>query len=296
MLDSFVRRVGAMSANDMTSWLVVGLMSCDQGREPASAFVHAGGSFGQTSRDWQAPDELVALFRALDRDAQRRFHEAVARAIDVVEATQVNAGVLRNLAEVGLLTRCNDALLVLAEKIRLPSPEVRAVIYGLSGFYLAERDAPVGIKTLALQILRNADFPDSLCLQLLVAMARYSPEGLVTYAPTLEPILQRVLLSKEDWPRGYGRFQAHFADAVLRDQAVERLLPRLLASHLYASLLLPNLESVGPGLVRAKLDPPLPAVVRVPPTGLAGKARRHLFPGATTSVRHSQDLFERATE
>lgn len=292
MFESFVKRMNDMTSVELSSWLVNGLIGVRHARAPAVAFAHAGGSFGQTSPEWRATDELAALFGLLDPMAKRRFHEGVGRSIEELEATQSNAAVLRDLAELGLLTHCNLAVGVLAAKIRLPSPEVRSVVYDLCGFYLAERDAPEGVKELALQILRNADFPESLCLQLLVAVARYSTEGMLTYAGPLVPGLQHLLLSKEHWPRGYHRFQRDFAEAVLRGQAVDTVLNRLLGHPVYAALLLPFLESVGPGTARAKLEPPLPETFRVSPSGLASSARAHLFPQSTRTVKDSRTLIE----
>lgn len=290
MFESFVKRIGDMPSKELSSWFVHGLIAVHEGRAPAVGFAHAGGSFGQTSPDWRATDELKSLFDRLSRPAKRRFHEALAQSIEDVEAVEANADVLRDLAEIGLLTRCNLAVGVLAAKIRLPSPEVRAVVYDMAGFYLAERDAPDGVKALALQMLRNADFPDSLCLQLLVAMARYDAEALLNHAAALVPGLQHLLLSKDLWPRGYRRFQDHFADAVLRDVAAGEVLKCLLEHPVYASLLLPYLESIGPGMVRAKLDPPLPKTFRVAPSSLTSTARAHLFPMSTRSVEDSLAL------
>ena len=292
MLNSFVERIGSMPVREISSWLLDGLVSCSQGSLPAVAFQHARASFGQSSRDWRAPDEIKALFVLLKPEAQRRFHEAIGHSLEVLEATPAHLPVLQDMAEIGLLTRCNDAVEILAGKLRIPDPEVRSVIYALAGFYLAERDAPKAVRALALQILRNGDFPDTICLQLLVALARFSTKSLREFAATLESPLQRLLSSRGSWPRGYLRFQQHFADAVLRSPAAESLLPVLLSSALYASLLLPSLEVVSPGMVKSKAEPVSPQVFRIPASGLSAQARRQIYPPSSTSISQSLAALE----
>jgi hypothetical protein len=276
-----------MPVQDLARWLISGFVQELSGVEPASAFEHATLSFGQTSLGLDGAEELARLFEKLDRPSKRRFHEAIASAIDLVGSDEAAGGTIRKLVEAAVLTRCNDAVVSLTIKLRVPSSELRSTVYGVSHLLLAERDTPHGVMALAEQILRNGDFPDFLSMFILVATARYKSDALVSVAFELEKRLQRSLLARSEWPRGYERFRGDFVDALFRADRASDSLQELLKSSFYSMLILPSLHVVSPGIVRPQIEPSLKEDIFLRAHGLSSSALRHLFGSPRRTVSES---------
>ncbi len=287
MLSSFVARIGTMPVQDLARWLISGFVKEISGAEPASAFEHALLSFGQTSLKLDGAEELARLFDNFERPSKRRFHEAIGSAIDLVGLDEAAGGTIRRLVETAVLTRCNDAVLSLTLKLRVPSSELRSTLYGVCHLLLAERDTPHGVMALAEQILRNGDYPDFLSMYVLVATARYKSDALVSVAVELEKRLQRCLLARSEWPRGYERFRGDFVDALFRADRASDFLQELLKSGFYSMLILPSLHVVSPGFVRPQIEPSLKEDFLVRAHGLSSSALRQLFGGPRKSVSES---------
>jgi hypothetical protein len=274
MLKSFVTQISEMSVDDLHAWLLEGLMATRapeaDAKRPAMAFRLARLSFGQGGDLRTDVDELADLYERLSSSGRLRFHQALAKAIDLlpVDLPQRTDDLVPNhddysmpqtdplrvldaLIELGLDTQCNLAIDALIGKLAIPDAEARREVFLHAAFYLDERDAPSAVLRLAKAMLDSDDYPEEISARLLVALSRYDVENSPAYAELLQDGLRVQLESLRQYEDRYEEFRSDFAEAIKRAPSTSLVIEQLLSFSFYADLLRGELRGDRPDWVFA---------------------------------------------